>query len=120
MKPRSLILCALLVPTVATAQNVTPFKEVAGSTESKSCSETATAADELSPKGSSVLVQNLGPNKVFVKLGDETVTAGTANSMVLPNDRRLLPRSTDRETHYSCVNASGETSTIFLSTGNGG
>lgn len=119
MKTR-LILLATLVPAVAFGQSWTPFKPVTGSTKSKSCTDTASAADTLTGNGPSVKITNLGTNKVFVKLGDSTVEAGTSNTVVLANDRQIVNRDPNGETHFSCVTASTETATIFIETGYGG
>lgn len=87
-----------------------------------SLSATASSARvQLPVAGSTMIVRNYGPNRVFIKRGGGTVTAAATDYPVEAYTIDYLYRDLASHTHLAAICAnSGETASLSINCGEGG
>lgn len=72
----------------------------------------------LAGTGSQIVIQNAGPNVVFVQLGDSTVTAAVASGFPVFNGASVQI-SRAGHTHLAGICAATQTATVYATPGEG-
>lgn len=101
--------------------NEAPFTPLPGLTVNIAATSSS-ANVALGTKGTQILVTNLGPNKVFVRLGTGALTASTTADLPVPNGgTALISRSdtTGINDVAAAVCAATETAAVYFTPGYG-